>query len=149
MKVTVKIEGRAFEVEVGDVRERPIVATIEGARFEVWPAPTDAATDERRVTHQSPAGTETSGKTSPPSHEPSAAQARDGLKAVRAPIPGVIISVAVQPGARVAHGQELCILEAMKMKNAVRASRAGTIAAVRVAAGQHVRHHDVLMEYGD
>jgi biotin carboxyl carrier protein len=44
-------------------------------------------------------------------------------------------------------GDELCTLEAMKMKNVIRAPRAGTIASVKVAVGQHVKHHDVLVEY--
>ena len=73
----------------------------------------------------------------------------DNAKAVRAPIPGVIISVAVKPGDVVKHGQELCVLEAMKMKNVIRASRAGTISVVHTTAQQHVKHHDVLMEYTD
>ncbi len=70
-------------------------------------------------------------------------------KVVRAPIPGVIVSVAVQPGATVSVGQELCMLEAMKMKNIIRATRSGQIAAVHVSVGQAVKHHDVLMEYAD
>ncbi len=73
----------------------------------------------------------------------------DNAKAVRAPIPGVIISVAVKAGDVVKHGQELCVLEAMKMKNVIRASRAGTLGVVHTTAQQHVKHHDVLMEYTD
>ncbi len=73
--------------------------------------------------------------------------ARQAEGAVRAPIPGVIVSVAVQPGQAVTVGQELCVLEAMKMKNVIRAPRAGVIAAVRVAVGQTVKHKDVLVEY--
>ena len=37
MKVTVKINDRSFEVEITDLYARPIVATVEGERFEVWP----------------------------------------------------------------------------------------------------------------
>jgi biotin carboxyl carrier protein len=70
-------------------------------------------------------------------------------KAVRAPIPGVIVSIGVQPGDEVTAGQELCVLEAMKMNNAIRASRAGQVATVYVSVGQHVKHHEVLIEYAD
>jgi biotin carboxyl carrier protein len=66
---------------------------------------------------------------------------------VRAPIPGVIVALSVQPGVAVTFGQELCVLEAMKMENMIRAPRAGTIAAVRVTVGQHVKRQDVLVEY--
>ena len=59
----------------------------------------------------------------------------------------MIISVAVAAGDQVEVGQELCVLEAMKMKNVIRAPRAGEIGKVLVTAGEHVQHHDVLMEF--
>ncbi len=68
---------------------------------------------------------------------------------VRAPIPGVILTVAVQPGASVTPGQELCVLEAMKMRNPICAGRAGIIQTVHVTAGKHVQHREVLMEFAD
>jgi propionyl-CoA carboxylase alpha chain len=76
-------------------------------------------------------------------------QLENNSKAVLAPIPGVIVSIAVEPGAEVEQGQELCILEAMKMKNVIRSPRAGQIAAIKVSAGQHVKHHDLLMEFAE
>jgi biotin carboxyl carrier protein len=73
----------------------------------------------------------------------------DKTKSVLAPIPGVILSIAVKPGDAVVFGQELCVLEAMKMKNQIRANRAGKIAELRVAPGEQVRHSQVLFEYAD
>jgi biotin carboxyl carrier protein len=72
-----------------------------------------------------------------------------GQGQVLAPIPGVIDSIAVQPGDGVVRGQELLVLEAMKMKNVIRATRAGTVAAVHVTARQHVKHGDPLVELQD
>ena len=37
MKLIVKVENQSFEVEVGDIHDRPIIATIDGEPFEVWP----------------------------------------------------------------------------------------------------------------
>jgi len=51
---------------------------------------------------------------------------------VLAPIPGVILTILVKEGDDVAYGQDLCIIEAMKMRNAIKAARTGRIAAVRV-----------------
>ena len=48
---------------------------------------------------------------------------------------------------KVSVGDELLVLEAMKMKNAVRAVRAGTIAEVPVSEGQAVKHSQVLVRY--
>jgi len=62
-------------------------------------------------------------------------------------MPGVILSIEVAVGTTVQRGQTLLILEAMKMKNEIKAERDGTIAAVLVEAGAQVNHRDVLVEY--
>jgi len=64
-------------------------------------------------------------------------------------MPGTIASIAVQPGDQVELGQDLCILDAMKMNNRVRAPCAGTIAQVHVSAGQQVQHGDLLVTFLD
>jgi biotin carboxyl carrier protein len=64
---------------------------------------------------------------------------------VTAPLPGVVISIVVTPGARVEQGQTVLMLEAMKMKNAIRAPQAGVVAEVLVQIGQTVRHGEVLL----
>ena len=66
---------------------------------------------------------------------------------VAAPMPGVILSVEIVPGASVQRGQTLLVLEAMKMKNELKAQREGTVARVAVAAGDQVKHGDVLVEF--
>ncbi len=65
---------------------------------------------------------------------------------VRAPLPGKIVHVAVREGDVVERGQPLCALEAMKMQNALVASHAGRVTAVRVAAGDQVAHGQALVE---
>ena len=64
-----------------------------------------------------------------------------------APMPGVILDIAVKPGDRVPYGGSLCALEAMKMKNAIRANREVVIASVEVQAGQKVAYGDVLFRF--
>jgi biotin carboxyl carrier protein len=66
---------------------------------------------------------------------------------VRAPIPCVITAVDVHAGSEVSAGQQLCVLEAMKMNNSIRASRAGRISVVDINIGQHIKHPDVLIEF--
>lgn len=154
MKITVKVDDQSYEVEVGDIHDRPIIATIEGERFEVWPEEviiSHPSTHSHAVPSHAAAQPTPQVSAAPKVAAPAAAptSGSDGSQTVRAPIPGVIISVAVKSGDGVVHGQELCVLEAMKMKNVIRASRAGTISVVHIAAQQHVKHHDVLMEYVD
>jgi glutaconyl-CoA/methylmalonyl-CoA decarboxylase subunit gamma len=64
--------------------------------------------------------------------------ATGATEAVTAPLPGKILSVAVQAGDRVRKGDELCVIEAMKMGNSVKAPRDGVVAEVSVAAGTTV-----------
>ncbi len=59
-------------------------------------------------------------------------------------MPGSILAILVEVGDSVSAGQELCSLEAMKMKNAIRTSRDGVIATIKVAVGQSVAHGDLL-----
>ncbi len=55
-----------------------------------------------------------------------------------APMPGKVIAVLVQKGAKVEKGAPLVILEAMKMEHTITAPRAGTVAEIRFAAGEQV-----------
>ncbi|MEN6437202.1 MAG: biotin/lipoyl-containing protein [Syntrophobacter sp.] len=66
---------------------------------------------------------------------------------ITSPMPGVIRDIQVKPGDKVETGQALLVLEAMKMKNAIRSPRGGTIANVRVQSGQCVSYGDVLVEF--
>ena len=68
-------------------------------------------------------------------------------RSVTSPMPGVILSIDVAVGAAVTRGQTLMVLEAMKMKNEIKAERDGTVAAIVVAAGDQVRHGEPLLEF--
>jgi biotin carboxyl carrier protein len=59
----------------------------------------------------------------------------------------VIISVEVREGQSVSSGQELYVLEAMKMKNSIKADRNGKIASVYVNPGDLVKHNQPIMTF--
>ena len=61
-------------------------------------------------------------------------------------MPGKVIKVAVSPGHDVKKGDELVVVEAMKMENAIRAPRDGRVAAVRAQVGDMVSPGLVLVE---
>jgi 3-methylcrotonyl-CoA carboxylase alpha subunit len=66
--------------------------------------------------------------------------------ALEAPMPGRVAAVKVGTGQHVAKGQELLVVEAMKMENALRAPREGVVRAVHVAAGDMVAPGRALVE---
>ena len=66
---------------------------------------------------------------------------------VASPMPGVVASLAVKPGDRVEIGQEIAVIEAMKMHNSIRAEKAATVAEVVVAAGDSIDVDQKLIIY--
>jgi len=62
-------------------------------------------------------------------------------------MPGAVVSVAVQPGDTVVDGQELCIIEAMKMQNILKSEREGVIKSVNVKSGDSVAVDELLIEF--
>lgn len=68
-----------------------------------------------------------------------------GPQQVTAPMPGKIVRLLVAPGDEVTPRQGLVVIEAMKMENELKASRAGRVKAVRVAEGQSVEAGALLV----
>jgi propionyl-CoA carboxylase alpha chain len=71
----------------------------------------------------------------------------DTGKAVRCPMPGLVVSLAVAEGQEVKAGETLAVVEAMKMENILRAERDGTIKKIRVKKGDSVAVDAVIMEF--
>jgi biotin carboxyl carrier protein len=127
MRVRVRIDDRTYVVEIEDPQAEPVIAVVDGHRYELWPEETSRLPE--------------------PSASSESSQTFTTEREVRAPIPGVIISVSVHPGDSVSLGQELCVLEAMKMRNPICAGRSGLIESVHVTPGKHVQHREVMMEF--
>jgi len=64
---------------------------------------------------------------------------------VGAPIPGAVTSIVVEAGTKVAKGDRLLVIEAMKMQTTVYAPMSGTVTEVAIPAGQTVEAKDLLM----
>ena len=74
-----------------------------------------------------------------------ATSAQGGPTEVHAIIPGVVVSVSVVAGDAIVAGQQLLVVEAMKMQNELRAPRDGTIVRVGVGAGQTIEVGDLML----
>ena len=71
----------------------------------------------------------------------------DMSKFLLSPMPGLLVSVAVKPGDEVKAGEELAVLEAMKMENMLRAERDGVVAKVNFEPGANLAVDDKIMEF--
>eukprot|EP00298_Acanthocystis_sp_HF-20_P012075 c19711_g1_i2.p1 GENE.c19711_g1_i2~~c19711_g1_i2.p1 ORF type:complete len:702 (+),score=238.22 c19711_g1_i2:81-2186(+) len=71
----------------------------------------------------------------------------DTSKFVLSPMPGLVKSVAVQPGDKVIVGQEVAVIEAMKMQNVIRSEKDAVIKSVLVKTGSSVHVDEILIEF--
>jgi propionyl-CoA carboxylase alpha chain len=71
----------------------------------------------------------------------------DTSRLVVSPMPGLVVSMDVALGEEVVEGQVICVIEAMKMQNIIRAERDGVIKVLGAATGDSVAADDVLAEF--
>lgn len=69
------------------------------------------------------------------------------IKEVKAPMPGLIHNILVEVGQEVKKGDQLMILEAMKMENVLKAPGAGTIQSIEVEKGNSVEKNQILIKF--
>ncbi len=128
-----KINGNEYNVAINSVEGKNASVTVNGTDYQVEleEAPATAPV-------QAPAAAPVQAAPSP-APAPAAAPAPSGAgKAVTSPLPGVIIAVKVNVGDTVKAGQEVAVLEAMKMENSIEATHDGTVTAINVAKGDSV-----------
>lgn len=71
----------------------------------------------------------------------------DYAKSVLSPMPGAIVSIGVEVGQTVTDGQELIIIEAMKMQNIIKSQAEGKIKKIHIKAGDSVAVEQLLIEF--
>jgi len=74
-------------------------------------------------------------------------EAPDMSRFLLSPMPGLLVSVAVEPGEQVKSGQELAVVEAMKMENVLRAERDAVVAKVLASPGSSLAVDEAILEF--
>ncbi len=121
-KYIVKVNNKAYEVEVEEVGKRSALPAPAAPRTVVVAAPPPA-----------------------PSAQAAPAAVAAGQKAVQAPMTGTVIKIMCQVGQEVKEGDVLLKLEAMKMETAISSHLAGKVSEIRVAERQTVSSGEVLV----
>lgn len=150
---TLTVEGMVYEVEIeGEtviVNGRPFTVTLNGNRAEVNGASYEVELqgDQATVNGIDCAFQVQEEKERPGTEAPTRAvkAAAEEAGAVTAIMPGKIIRVLVKEGDQVQEGDVLCVLEAMKMENELRAGKSGVVKEIAVEPGLDVEMGEVLL----
>ena len=129
-----KINGNEYNVAINSVEGKNASVTVNGTPYQVELDEAPAAAPVQAPV-AAPAPVAAAPAAAPAAPAPAAAGAG---KAVTSPLPGVIIAVKVNVGDAVKAGQEVAVLEAMKMENSIEATHDGTVTAINVAKGDSV-----------
>jgi biotin carboxyl carrier protein len=142
----ITIHGNEYIVDVPNPHERPIRTTVNGEEIEVYVENNAqhkyAADSSNTVAFDHTITEPTIQQKSKPQ---SALKLTDSTGDIKSPLPGIIVSISVKEGDRVEPGQELCVLEAMKMNNPIRSTISGIVMKIHVTIGQQVQHGRPLM----
>lgn len=157
-RLRVKVNGRWYMVEVDDLSARPVRAVVDGQIIDVnvgsltrkappAPAPRPAA---GRATTPVTAPPITPAPRPKPVSAPTTPQVvvnqPSATKLFSAPMPGTILSIDVAVGDQVVTGDPICVLEAMKMQQILRADWSGVVSVVHVVVGQQVSDGSPIVE---
>lgn len=129
------IGGNSYDVNIKSFEDSIAIVEVNGSEYEVKLHQEFKTTKTPKLVRSQP----------PPTPQKSFAPA-GGLSAVKAPLPGVIHKTLVREGDSVKIGQNLLILEAMKMENNILAEKAGVVRNMKIKEGDSVMQGDLLME---
>lgn len=144
-RYTIEIGEKSYVVEVNDEGGERYRVMVDGQAFDVQlTSSADAPAISTETETMTEAGTASAGGTQASGEGGAELRAKTEL---RAPMPGVVLSIAVRPGDRVRAAQPLLVLEAMKMKNPISAPGNGVVSEIMVQEGQSVAYDDVLLKF--
>ena len=143
---SLKINGHNYIVEIGDVNENMTLAHVKvnGSLYDVEIAGAERTTVSKPQVAPAPAAANSAQITPVTAAAPAAAASASGTP-VKCPLPGTVVSIKVAVGDKVAPGQNLLVLEAMKMENNIDADRAGVVKQIFVQQGATVMEGDNLL----
>lgn len=140
-----KINGNQYNVDINSVEGNIASVSVNGTSYQVEledapAAPVQAVPVQTSVITPAAAPAQAA-----PVPKPAASGAG---KPVTSPLPGVIIAVKVNVGDSVKAGQEVAVLEAMKMENSIEAIQDGTVTAIHVAKGDSILEGAAIVTIG-
>lgn len=146
-QLRVKVNGNPYEVEIKDFSGVTAEVSVNGTAYSIEIEEAGGAVVSAvPVSRPTPVASAAPVKPVAAPAAPAVAIASAGsTDVISAPMPGVIMDIAVRAGDTVKAGDVVFALEAMKMKNLIRSPREGTVASVEVSEGQRVPFGAVII----
>jgi biotin carboxyl carrier protein len=131
------IRGNDYEVEILKYEDNVAKVEVNGTQY---------AVEVRTEVKQSKTPVLVRQEVPAPTRSETKIKKTIGATQIKSPLPGNIMHVYVKTGDEVKKGDNLMVLEAMKMENNIQAEKDGQISAVKVHPGESVLEGDVLIE---
>ena len=139
-----KINGTEYKVTIGDIDNGVAQVEVNGIPYKVELEAAAAPVKKVSAPHAAAAPRTAAGE----KVITKAAASAGGGHVVKAPLPGVVVSINVKVGDTVKAADTVVMLEAMKMENAIHAGKDGVVKAINVAAGDSVLDGAPLITLG-
>ena len=134
-QVRVKFMNDWYDVEIIDIDSNPAKVVVNGV-------PVDVKIEEKPIIQEKPQQE----KPKVIQQNKSDSNPHSGKKQFKSPMPGTIISYSVKEGDTIITGDEVCILEAMKMQQSLKAELSGIVKSINFQPGAQVATDDILVE---
>lgn len=135
-RLRLRVNGEWYAVEVGDVYQSPVEVLVDGESYMVeLGAAVDEGIEQKRPRRQ-------------------AKQEQAGLRGItqgddrviRCPLPGKVVQISITKGQTLEAGDQICILESMKMEQSVRMAKGGVVKGIKIKKDQSVISGQPLIE---
>ena len=125
----IRVEGKWYFVEVEDLSTDPAVVLVDGQKFEVKLEDIGSLIEEEKL----------------PDENISESGSMGNRSEFRSPMPGTVITILVKIGEDVKVGQDLIVLESMKMQQTLKADDNGIVAEITVSEGDQILDGDLIL----
>jgi len=125
----IRVEGKWYFVEVEDLSTDPAVVLVDGQKFEVKLEDIGSLIEEEKL----------------PVENIAESGSMSNRSEFRSPMPGTVITILVKIGEDVKVGQDLIVLESMKMQQTLKADDKGIVTDITVSEGDQILDGDLIL----
>ncbi len=142
----ISVNGQSFDVRIlSDPRDEEIQVEVDGRPLTVQVRSVEAADEAGQAPPPAAVPTDTPPAAGAP--PPRVEKTSTPVDILAAPLPGTVKSIRVEAGQRVAPGDILLVIEAMKMDNIIRSPREGVVGQIHAAVGSRVAHGEPILRF--